>query len=49
MTCKTKANECMVLLEAGWSSSTNVEEESASDVHESEQEIVGRDVGVGEC
>lgn len=39
-------------LKAGWSSSTNVsrtEEESVSDVHEREQEIVGRGVGVGEC
>lgn len=39
-------------LNAGWNSSTNVsrtEEESVSEVHESEHEIVGRGVRVGEC
>jgi hypothetical protein len=38
------------LLKAGWSSSTNVSRtEEESEVHESEYEIVGRGVGVGEC
>jgi len=40
------------LLNAGWSSSTSVsrtEEESVSEVHENEYEVVGRGVGVGEC
>jgi hypothetical protein len=41
-----------LLLNAGWSSSTNVsrtEEESVSEVHEKEYDMVGRGVGVGEC
>jgi hypothetical protein len=41
-----------LFLNAGWSSSTNVsrtEEESVSEVHEKEYDIVGRGVGVGEC
>jgi len=40
------------LLKAGWSSSTNVsrtEEESVSEVHDNEHDIVGRGVGVGDC
>lgn len=41
-----------LFLNAGWSSSTNVsrtEEESVSEAHEREYDIVGRGVGVGEC